>query len=345
MNNKIICGDALSELEKMSSNSVDLIITSPPYFGQREYGSLLNPKEVGRESNIDDYLHHLLQIFQECKRVCKYTGNIVFNIGDVYIKKCLQLLPFKFASMVMNLYEDILLVNTITWVKTNPTPRQYKKRLIPSTEPFFHFAKNDHYYFDMDSYFKKSKDTNGEPGKKFFSKGKKYLSMIESSSLTIIEKENAKRDVEIALKEVRSGVISDFRMKIRGMHKRAFGGQSGGRNNQIDKKGYTVIRMRGEALKRDVIEHSVAMTKNIDHIAVFPLTIVQELIQLLSKEGDVVLDPFCGSGQVCLAALQLNRKYIGIDLYQKYCDIALNRIQDFKQRKPYDYFEENRDIL
>ena len=117
-------------------------------------------------------------------------------------------------------------------------------------------------------------------------------------------------------------------MKIRGVHKKAFGGQAGGRNNQIDKQGYTIIRMYGKKLKRDIIESSVANTKNINHPAVFPLKVIAEMIKLLSPENSVVLDPFCGSGQVCLAAKSLNRQYIGIDLNPEYCELTKNRINE-----------------
>ena len=111
------------------------------------------------------------------------------------------------------------------------------------------------------------------------------------------------------------------------MHKKAFGGQSGGRNNQIDKQGYTIIRMYGNKLKRDIIENSVANTKNIDHPAIFPLQLVSELVKLLSKSGDIVVDPFCGSGQTCISSKLLNRRYLGIDLSEKYCQISENRIK------------------
>ena len=115
-------------------------------------------------------------------------------------------------------------------------------------------------------------------------------------------------------------------MKIRGIHKKAFSGQDGGRNRQIDKQGFTVIKMRGNRLKRDIIESSVANSKNIDHPAIFPLKVIKELVQLLSNEGDTVLDPFNGSGQTCVAARDLNRKYIGIDLSEEYCKIARERL-------------------
>jgi site-specific DNA-methyltransferase (adenine-specific) len=157
-------------------------------------------------------------------------------------------------------------------------------------------------------------------------KGWRYKELIDQSDLSEDEKANAMNAIFQVRHELAEGKITDFRMKIRGMHKKAFGGQAGGRNNQIDKHGFTVIRMFGNKLKRDVIESSVANTKNIDHPAVFPLTLVTEVIKLLSEKGNVILDPFCGSGQVCVAAKSLDRQYLGIDLSPYYCEMARKRL-------------------
>jgi site-specific DNA-methyltransferase (adenine-specific) len=85
--------------------------------------------------------------------------------------------------------------------------------------------------------------------------------------------------------------------------------------------------MYGRKIKRDIIENSVANTKNIDHPAVFPLKVIEEFVKLLSKDGDLVLDPFCGSGQACMVAKSLNRNYLGIDLNEEYCKMAINRLK------------------
>lgn len=328
MINEIICEDAIRAMKKLESESIDLIITSPPYFQQREYITEkdLFLQEIGRGS-IWDYLDTLQAVFKECVRVCKYSGNIVFNIGDKYIDGDLQLIPYQFAMRVLdhNRCNGIKLVNEITWVKTNPTPRQYKRRLISSTEPFFHFVKSNDYYYDRDEFLKN--DGTVDPGWTP-KKGEGYGMKISQSDLTPTEQLNAYTALLRVKQELQDGKITDFRMKIRGIHKKAFGGQAGGRNNQIEKQGFTVIRMYGNRLKRDIIESAVANSKNIDHPAIFPLKVIKELVQLLSPEGSVVLDPFCGSGQTCIAAKDLNRSYIGIDLKEEYCNIARQRLKN-----------------
>lgn len=319
MINKIICGDAVTELKRIEDKSIDLIITSPPYYDQRKYSSIY---EIGQEELIEDYLEKLHLVFNECFRICKDTGNIVFNLGDKYIKGSLKLIPYRFALEVLK-RNDVKLINDITWSKSNPTPRQYKRRLVSSTEPFFHFAKSDNYYYNIDNFLKREEDI--QPNKSL-RKGGGYAPKIQKSDLSPQEKLNALHSLLKVQQEVREGKISDFRMKIRGVHKKAFGGQQGGRNRQIDRDGFTIIRMYGNKMKKDLIENAVANTKDIEHPAVFPLKVIKELISLLSMENNVVLDPFCGSGQVCIAAKSLNRKYLGIDLNQEYCELSEKRL-------------------
>ncbi len=327
--NKIICGNSQTELKKLETESVDLIITSPPYYNQRDY-SEDKDLEIGNENHINDYFDRLDGVFSECLRICKRTGSIVFNVGDIYYKKDLQLLPYRFAIKMKDRYSPPLkLINEITWVKSNPTPRQYNKRLISSTEPFFHFVRSDNYYYDRNSFLDEQVPTKKITGKK----GWKYKELIDQSDLSDFEKGEAKHAIWMARRELLSGKITDFRMKIRGIHKKAFGGQAGGRNNQIEKQGFTIIKMHGKKLKRDVIETSVANTKNIDHPAVFPLKVIMELVQLLSPKDGIVLDPFCGSGQSCLAAKLLDRQYLGIDLSPEYCSIAESRIKESEKSK------------
>ena len=330
--NKIICGNAQIELSKLDKESIDLIITSPPYYKQRDYEN--NSQGLGDEKSMINYERKLEHVFSECVRVCKPTGNIVFNMGDKYIERCLQLLPYRFAIRAID-YNWVKLVNNIAWVKSNPTPRQYNKRLVSAHEPFFHFVKSNDYYYNRQAFLDNSEPIKPNTSSK---KGMGYEQKIKNSNLTPQEKLNALQALSRIRVELVEGKISDFRMKIRGVHKKAFGGQRGGRNNQIEKQGYTIIRFTGKRLKRDIIESPVANTKNISHPAVFPCKVIRELILLLSKDNDVVLDPFCGSGQVCVVAKSLKRRYLGIDLNPEYCSMAEERVTT--EMVHYDYTEE-----
>jgi site-specific DNA-methyltransferase (adenine-specific) len=219
----------------------------------------------------------------------------------------------------------VKLVNDVTWVKKNPTPRQFTRRLVSSTEPFFHFVKTADYFYNPDA-FMANEDTPKKLRTQGTNVGQKYFELIDQSDLSEAEKHNARLALEKAIQEVRRGEIAGLRMKIRGIHAEAFGGQDGGRKIQIEKNGFTLIRLRGNKLKRDVLEHSVESIKGIKHPAIYPVKIVEEFLHLLTRLGDVVLDPFIGSGSTAVACKQLGRYFIGYDINPEYCEYAQNRV-------------------
>lgn len=322
--NKITCGDSCHLLQEIPDNSVNLVVTSPPYFQQRDYNGL----GIGNEKKVKEYLDNLLKIFRECVRITKEDGSIVFNIGDKYENSSLLMVPHRFAIEATK-ENPIRLVNIITWVKLNPTPRQFKRRLVSSTEPFFHFVKNDSYYYDIDSFMGhtslfRSKSSGGNKI------GQKYFELIRKSSLSGKEKQQAKKELLEVIQEVKNGKIESFRMKIRGMHSEPFGGQEGGRKIQLEKKGFTIIRILGNGLKKDIIECPVETIKGNKHPAIYPEYIIQELIKLLTRKEDIVLDPFIGSGTSAMAAKKLNRNYIGMDINSNYCKYAGRKLRDIK---------------
>ncbi len=322
--NIIINEDCFEIIQTLKDSSIDLVITSPPYFQQRDYNN--GDFGIGNELSETEYLTNLLKVFKECVRVVKDSGSIVFNLGDKYLNGNLALIPYKFAIKATE-ENDVILINQLTWAKLNPTPRQEKRKLIQATEPFFIFAKTKDYHFDLDNYLShldeinkngQSKPTNGL--------GKKYFEIIENSDLGEFEKTNAKKCLNETIKLIHQGEIVGFRMKIRGIHKLAYGGQEGGRNNQIKNNGFTIIKILGNRMKKDIIESPVEITKDNHHPAVYPSYIVQELIKLLSKEGDIVLDPFCGSGTTCIAAKNLKRNYLGIEINPEYVALSNKRL-------------------
>lgn len=323
--NQIIPGDSAELLKEIPEGKINLVITSPPYYQQREYGG-----GIGNEKTVDEYIENILKVFHECVRIIKPNGSIVFNLGDKYEDGNLLLIPFKFAIKVLE-KEPVKLINNITWVKLNPTPRQYKKRLVSSTEPFFHFVKSDNYYYNINAFMKHPQIRKNRNKGYNNNIGKKYFELIENSSLSEKEKNNARENLQKVIEEVKKGKIAGFRMKIRGIHAPAFGGQEGGRRIQMTKEGFTIIKILGNRLKRDVIECPVETIKGIRHPAVYPEFIIQELIKLLTKPRDIVLDPFIGSGTTAVAAKKLGRNFIGIDINPDYCRDAQARVNAIEQ--------------
>jgi len=318
--NQILCGDCYELIRHIPDQSVDLVITSPPYYQQRDYGA-----GIGNEENVEAYIEHLLHIFAECIRITHPEGNIVFNVGDKYEDASLLLVPYRFAAAATTRF-DVRLVNHVTWVKKNPTPRQFRRRLVSSTEPFFHFAKTNDYTYNIDAFMSIEKSTHKKGTG--LNKGKRYFELIEQSDLSIEQKMKAREAVYAVIDELIAGKIDDFRVKIRGIHSEPFGGQAGGRQIQLDNNGFTIIRLYGNPMKRDVIEMPVESLKGRNHPAMYPVDLVVEFLNLLTQEGDIVLDPFMGSGSTAVACKKVGRRYIGFELNADYCKFAEERLAD-----------------
>jgi site-specific DNA-methyltransferase (adenine-specific) len=317
--NSIVCGDSYELIKHIPDNSIHLVITSPPYYQQRDYGG-----GIGNETKVESYIHNLMLMMRQCVRVIREDGSIVFNLGDKYEESSLLLVPYQFAIEACKL-PLVRLVNAITWIKRNPTPRQFKRRLVSSTEPFFHFTKSDDYFYDIDAFMaaerpQKSKNGNGD------NVGKRYFELITESDLSPDNKARARLELAEVIQEVKQGKIESFRMKIRGIHSEPFGGQAGGRQIQLDTKGFTIIRLHGNPMKRDVVEMPVESLKGRNHPAMYPVALVAEFLHLLTREGDMVLDPFMGSGSTAVACKMTNRRYLGFELNPDYCRFAEDRL-------------------
>ncbi len=319
----ILCGDSTFLLSQLPENSIDLVITSPPYFKQRDYNTA--GMGIGNEQSLGNYIDSLMDVFDEAVRVIKPTGSIVYNLGDKYIDSSLLLVPFRFAIRASE-RNKIRLVNNITWTKSNPTPRQYDRRLVSSTEPFFHFVKSSGYYYDRNSFMAgHRKIVRHKPTSRL---GSKYRELIDNSELKQEEKANAHVALDSVISEVKTGSIQSFRMKIRGVHAEAFGGQEGGRKSQMEKQGFTIIRLYGREMKKDVILCSVESIPGIQHCAVFPQQIIQEIIKLLCPADGIVLDPYIGSGTTAIAAICEGRHFLGMEIDPTYCEISNQRISE-----------------
>lgn len=336
--NRLICGDNLEAIKSLPNGSVNLVVTSPPYFQQRDYGYDYGAAGIGSEPSLNEYLSRLLCLFRECVRVTASDGSIVFNLGDKYQEGNLLLVPYRFAIAATET-ELVKLVNAISWVKQNPTPRQFRRRLVSSVEPFFHFVKSDSYFYDIDAFLSDPEPAARKANAATPALGKKYIALLEQSELTPEQKSLGRQALLQVIEEVKSGQIAGFRMKIRGIHAEAFGGQEGGRKIQMERQGFTVIRLMGHKMKRDVIETPVETIKGGKHPAIYPVRVVAEMLRLLTRPGDVVLDPFMGSGSTAVACKMLGRHYIGYEISPIYCAEAQTRIDATKTGGLSELFE------
>ncbi len=141
------------------------------------------------------------------------------------------------------------------------------------------------------------------------------------------ERRAAHQALDEVIAEVWDGRIQSFRMKIRGIHAPAYEGQDGGRKMHLERDGFTIIRIKGELMKRDLIESAVESLPGNGHPAIFPVRVVREIVRLLCPSDGQVLDPYLGSGSTMVAAATEGRSCIGIDIGDQYCRFAKERIE------------------
>ena len=143
----ILIGDVLEKLKELPDKCIDVIITSPPYFGQRDYKI---KEQIGQEEKVDDYINKMIEVSNELKRVLKDSGSYFLNIGDKYINKKLQMIPERTAISLQN--NGWILRNTIIWHKPNHMPSSIKNRLNNTWEPIYFFVKDTGKYYFNDYY-------------------------------------------------------------------------------------------------------------------------------------------------------------------------------------------------
>ena len=318
----VICGDNRDILPTLPHAHFDLCITSPPYWQQRDYGAA----GIGNEDSVDEYLDNLIETAALLLPLMSPTGSIVYNLGDKYVNGNLMLIPYRFALRATNEL-GLQLINDITWIKQNPTPHQYDRRLTSSTEPFFHFALNREYYYNRDAFSDTTdqRQPRLQPSPRL---GARYRELLEQSDLSAAERQNANRALNAVIEDVRKGTIHSFRMKIRGIHAPAYGGQDGGRKMHIERDGFTIIRITGNTMKKDIIESPVESIKGNEHPAIYPVTVIRRLIRMLTPEQGNVLDHYVGSGTTLVAADREGRNSTGIDVNAAYCAAAVGRFKN-----------------
>jgi len=298
--NKIYLGDSKKVLQELPGESVDMIMTSPPYWALRDYR---NKKQLGLEPDFNEYISKLCDIFDEVKRVLKKQGTCWVNIGDTYYSKsgndfkddrlrghkaiecglaranqarglgllpskCLTLIPFRFAIEMVK--RGWILRNTIIWYKTNCMPSSAKDRFTVDFEYLFLFAKNKKYYFK----------TQREPH----------------------------QNKSIARTRYRWNGHREKKSSFEGM--------------DISKMCHPDGRN-----KRAVWTINTNSFRGA-HFAVYPEKLCEIPISAGCPKNGIVLDPFFGAGTTGLVALKQGKRFIGIDLNASYIRLAKRRIFD-----------------
>ena len=290
---RLLLGDALDQLRTLPDGSVDCIVTSPPYYGLRDYGT---PGQYGLEATPAAYVETMRALFAEARRVLADDGTLWLNLGDSYsaggqgvhggsgltggapayaprptrasgfAPKNLLMIPERVAIALQD--DGWILRNRIIWHKPNAMPESVTDRLSQRYEPLFLLTKSQRYHFDLDAI----REPHAAPTRK-------------------------------------AGAHA-FRARDLNHQRTATGAYTG-----PDDRG----RNPGDVWQIATRPYPAA------HFAVFPIDLPLRCIKAGCRPGGTVLDPFSGSGTTGAAARQLDRRYVGIDLNPAYHDLAKER--------------------
>lgn len=331
----LMLGDVLEVMKELPSDSFDCCMTSPPYWGKREYDA----GGIGLEPDFNTYIDNLCLVFSEVHRVLKKTGSFWLNIGDSYYNKNLLGLPWRIA---LNLTDNQgwILRNSVIWNKVKGGPDNSKDRLRNIHENVFHFVKSSRYYYDIDSIRsspRKTKVVNGSVVSATGVTGVRYKRKIElSTDLSENEKHNAYQALEEILRQVSDGIISDFRMIIRGQQRTTHSDSEkvSGRAKELKEKGFYFLKYHPKGSKpSDVWEILPEDTQKRElHFAPYPVDLCKIPISSTCPPNGIILDPFCGTGTTMLVAQLLGRKSCGIDLSPQYLEIAKERSETIDRK-------------
>jgi len=307
MRDTILFGDCLQTLKQFDEKA-RCCITSPPYYGLRDYGG--EDCQIGQEESPEEYIQKLVKVFQEVRKNLTEDGTLWLNIGDSYynyrpgkgqalVKQSVatnkQDLPDKCARRGNKLEglkeKDLIgipwmlafalradgwyLRQDIIWHKPNPMPESVKDRCTKSHEYLFLLSKNKKYYYDHESIKEKAV-------------GERW------GGNTPINLNNTKDT------------------------NNQFSGLTRPRKMVYDKRN-----------KRSVWKVTNRPYKG-SHFAVFPPELIKPCILAGSQQNDIILDPFMGSGTTAMVAKELGRYYIGCELHEDYGNLIKNRIGEVR---------------
>ena len=267
------CGDCRQLLQTLPDNSVDLVVTSPPYAERRKdtYGGIAE----------GDYPEWIADIAKEIHRVLKDTGSFILNIKENVDKGERSVYVMKSVLLISQIFRW---TDTYIWVKPNPFPTGSKKRLKDGFEYCYWFTK--------------------DKGYKFFPEN--------------VLVPSANKDLE-----------AEKRRKNKGGHPV----NNGSGMNMSRRVATDMVR------PSNVLTMPVDST-NHEHPASFPMALPTFFIKAMSEEGDVVLDPFAGSGTTLAAAQALGRDWIGFEIIPRYTELCRERLsgetgqKDKKDKRP-----------
>lgn len=298
----IVQGDNLETLRCMPDESVQCVVTSPPYYGLRDYGM---DGQMGLEKTPQEYVDRMVVLFREVRRVLRNDGTLWLNLGDSYAAKDLIGIPWRVAFALQA--DDWYLRQDIIWHKPNPMPESTTDRCTKAHEYVFMLSKLPKYYYNADAIKTPPSEAllkqvaegyNGTSTKDFVTSGAQDASSTKSR------------------------IIEGARKKID--KQRGHGRRHAGFNSRWDAMTREEQMLLG-ANKRDVWTVAAKPFKEA-HFATFPPELIEPCILAGSKPGDIVLDPFGGAATVGVVAGRHKRKSFLLELNPEYVALSVRRL-------------------
>jgi len=324
---QIHLGDAKNVLEQFPSDSVHMVMTSPPYWKLRDYeteSDSLEGTQIGVEETVAEYVDNIAAVCDEIQRVLRPDGSLWLNIGDTYADKDKQLIPEKIAIELQS--RGWILRNDATWRKTNPVPQSVTDRLATTTEELFHLTLEKQYYYDLDQI--------REPCETDRKQGKNPGDVIEVPTATGTSGHCAVYPKELCEKPIQATAPPEVCADCGKPYERLAGrecGECGGfrpeNHPECPVCGYTntewtedrEIDPNKRADDFDASGRNVPRKDSYDSNE----RIVTDPRQMCSCDCSetkpaVVLDSFVGSGTTCEVARKYGHQFVGIEINQEY---------------------------
>lgn len=319
--NRIIVGDALHRLRKLPDASIDCVVTSPPYFSLRHYGT---DGQLGIERHVDQWVEQLTAISEQVRRVLVPTGTYWLNLGDTYSshlsqgaeRKSLLMAPERLALQLQQ--SGWIIRNKIVWAKPNPMPSSIPDRLNCTYEVIYVFANQPRYFFDLDAIRVPHRSTGSAaetPKRKApVKEGWRGPNSMPASGLQALKSSGR---VGHPLGGNPGDVWTIAPGGYRSAHHAIFPLTLAERMIAAGCPEARCTRCR-LPWKRRVIR---ALGGTAIRAAITPTCACKA-----ASEPGLVLDPFMGSGTTAVAAEKLGRDWLGIELNPDFAELARNRI-------------------
>lgn len=320
-------GHVLDCLRAMPDESVDCIVTSPPYHALRDYGV---EGQIGLETTVEEWIEVLAEVFTEVKRVLKTSGTLWVEMGDNYVDKQLTgqpwLLAFRLKALGLILRRDVILR------KTKPMPESAKDRFTTAHCYLFHFTKSDRYFFDHEAVMEPVSGTANPRGSGVNKKASGWDTSTGEGGHGTIHK--ATKSVDMGGKNSKFRVSrnpgggtpqSEESRLNRAEATERMGRGPGWRNKQNESFSSSVNELVESRYRRSVVDVGIAPFAGA-HFATFSPEIPKLCILAGCPVGGVVLDIFAGSGTTLQVAVELGRIGVGIELNPEYVKLIEKRL-------------------